>query len=621
MERLLHPRLRSAFVFAATALAAYLVAGCTTGSGDFYAATEASEPGRTGLENQGQRNCMVEALAQQETSDCPGVATGAPHPARGILVLDDFYIQPGGPASPSSLSEGALVEGYRCWSNQPTSCSGPTNNLISGMNTARASRGLLPDIILPGAGRFMAAYGWFNNTNGDESVRVDDTGRTPSGAVTAGPANEFVRKPDGNLVSYVEPGSRPSWDNLMRPGDIEPDITYVMQDFATMRTAYLYEQKSAGTYAGQPAAATIWFDGSLLRTLTVTTVTDPLFTPAPNGRPYTTTASSLVDIDVYGALAPGPVSALFASVAGPAMDRYASPSWGLCPNACVPGPVPLGGTPASGPGGLAQGLVWAPNLPETRLGSGNSAEGRLQDFQEGYRGWVDVIPAMRATYAGWFIPVAWTPTLPVPLSRSGAGEPEPTLPPGTFFAPEAWVGVWNDRSQDGRIGLVDASDPYEGGSRPNPDNYYDSRGEFFGVEPKLPEGRAYVTLTFTPDTDWGPGGVYHYYSSMPNDPFAESPSDCMVNGAVFCFGVTSGSTKSFELVLTGVSPSGGGGWFVSTMPNPKGHYSPLTSVVFPAGSPGFTVCTDVLVTEWAEGGSLVRDAVRDCDHYAPWLPA
>ena len=90
---------------------------------------------------------------------------------------------------------------------------------------------------------------------------------------------------------------------------------------------------------------------------------------------------------------------------------------------------------------------------------------------------------------------------------------------------------------------------------------------------------------------------------------------------MFCFGVTSGSTKSFELVLTGVSPSGGGGWFVSTMPNPKGHYSPLTSVVFPAGSPGFTVCTDVLVTEWAEGGSLVRDAVRDCDHYAPWLPA
>ena len=175
--------------------------------------------------------------------------------------------------------------------------------------------------------RDSAAYGWWNNVDNDAYIHVDDTGLGKNNAVTTGPNNEWVLKPAATVVSYIEPGTHPSYDGMARPSTLEPDIHYAPLATTQASTPVVYQQKDGDGDASNTAAI-LWLDGSVLRTITVTTVAEAHFAPSPDGTlPFTRTAQSRVDVDRYLGLAPGPISEAYGALAGPMMDEVASPSY------------------------------------------------------------------------------------------------------------------------------------------------------------------------------------------------------------------------------------------------------------------------------------------------------
>ncbi|HVL47795.1 MAG TPA: hypothetical protein VM889_04490 [Candidatus Thermoplasmatota archaeon] len=622
------PRRRFALVFAATALAAYVLAGCT-GESEFYARADADEANRLALDHEGQSNCVAEALRAAPTDACPLEPTGEAHPSAGILVLDDFYVQhfaANGVDSTLYYAENPNAAVACAADPRILICAGPLQSWFAGANTARSSNGELPDIILPGAGRFVAAFGWWNNADLDDFIHVDDTATDEEYYVRPGPNNEFVPKDGSRLVSYVEPGTHPSYDGMMRPGPDEPDIRYVLSNALLASSPVLYTQTD-GEDDISLTTAVIWVDGSLLRTYRVTTVSDAILAPSSDGRfPFSPSTRSRIDIDVYGAIAPGPVAALYETNAGPVMNEYASPSWGLCPNACIPGPVAAGGTPLDTVLGPTQGALFARHIPETEPGSLNTAEGRLADFQARHRAWIDLLPMTRLHAGYGFVPLAWTPSMQMPLGADPDGRP--TIPPNGYFAPEAWLGLWRDFTLDGFVGPVaNRTDPYEGGSRPHPFDYYRSNGEFLPLVPPLHE--EYLNVTLTPHDTWGPVGVYYLPSGeWPGDATAQSPEDCGyppdyggIIRLVICPTVSADSAKPIHIRLgrsARESASAGAGWILPAMNNPDGHLSLFYPLWFPTGSPGFTMCSEPLVLEYEHTGETHAETVQDCDVIAPW---
>jgi len=532
---------------------------------------EATETGRVGLDAAGQKNCVAEAMHGDPLAACPLEATGQAYPALGRRVLDDVYVAIG-PQHPNKVFAWVDESRAAVESGSAPPYTRPLNLLLSGGNWRQDSEGEMPDVITPGGGMFSAMYGWWSDLDGDGVAEVVPGVNDPPTE-----ENEWVSKPDAVVVSYIEPGSHPMVTNRATPGPDDPDITYL--------SVYYYSM-------GYPV---IFADGSLLRPITVTTVADALLSPDDEGRPYTAGVLSRADIDRYVSMAPAPVGALYQTVAGDVADDYASPSLGLCPARCEPGPMPLGSTPL---GGTLEPLLesaWARYPREWAAGSGSTSAGRHAAHLENYAPWIDLLP--RTSNPLWLASL-----FPGPLVGRNVGEDQAAAPGS--FALEAWIGLWKDHSADGFVGRPVADDPYEGGSRPLPDDYLASKGEFIGVfgresgDPNAPDAFT-LTATLTPDTDWGPGGVFVWASELPL-------------GAVLllnCRNFTEGcAVREGPIRMSLV--------FDSTT---AGRYASWGSVFMPAGSPGFTVCTDTVWIRHAIGGEVVVEPVRDCDRIARYV--
>ncbi|HVL48963.1 MAG TPA: hypothetical protein VM889_10435, partial [Candidatus Thermoplasmatota archaeon] len=273
---------------------------------------EETETDRLALEAAGQANCVSEVVrAEDPLARCPAEATGWIHPAEGLRVLDDTYVVTG-PTHPYKFTGWASTTAKNVEEGRRADYLSIVQMLLDGGNWRQDSEGEMPDIITPGVGNFVALYGWWADLDGDGVAEIKPIYANP------GPDNEWVAKGGATVVSYVEPGSRPELTNRAQPGKSDPDIVYVSQ--GVYRQDYVI----------------LFLDGSLLRRTTVTTVADALLSADGEGRPYTADAYSRVDIDVYAALAPGPLEALYGAVAGEISDHYGAPSLGICPARCQP---------------------------------------------------------------------------------------------------------------------------------------------------------------------------------------------------------------------------------------------------------------------------------------------
>ncbi|HVL49449.1 MAG TPA: hypothetical protein VM889_12895 [Candidatus Thermoplasmatota archaeon] len=541
--------------------AALLLVGClTVETGTRYPAHfEMDEAGAAELARLGQRTCLVEAVTAP-TAACPEEATGADHPATGVLVLESV----------------AKTVGLARWPDADVESGDVVVN--DGAGTARmswqhASNGLVAPLIAPGFSDFYALLGHYRDDESDREIRFN--GSTPE--------NEWVGREGAVIVAYVDPGPRPAYSDRVRPTENAPDFRYV--------------DEGGGLYRGQDLVVVL--DGSLLQTLRVVTVSDARLAPdRPEGPPFVPGPGSRVDIDDYAAHAPGPIAAAYAPL-GPAVASVASPSLGTCPNACQVHPVPLTGTPVAEPAASAQGQLFAPYLPEWREGSGNTAAGRYDAYAQGYTPWIDLLllTGYRYDFNG-------------PLLGGARGD-DPTMAPG-YLGFEVWTGFWKDQNGDGHVGAAPQPDPYEGGARPMPDDYIHHRNEFVHADPVGLEFDTF-NVTFIPDTEWGATGVFvvWYVSGVWFVPYAFPNPECAhmpLPGDVCVANWYSGSSP---IVIEALRPT----WTSDTTP---GHYKMAVYLFLPAGSPGFTACTDALELRRFIGDSEVADVVRDCDRVAPF---
>ncbi|HVL47048.1 MAG TPA: hypothetical protein VM889_00655 [Candidatus Thermoplasmatota archaeon] len=523
---------------------------------DVLVAFEAGEPGRAALDAAGQRNCIREASLATPDPSCPVEKTPIAYPSSGVLVLDDFVTGLG--VKDPERTRAAIERG------DPTF----HNKAVGGMNTARASRGQLPDMILPGHQTFEAWFGWWNDLNGDGNIQLRQSNFEWS------PGNEWAPKNNAIVASWIDPGSHPTMTNQARPDALTPDLRYF-----DAHTRYILPD------------SVVFLDGSLLQTYSVVTVADALLAPDGEGNPFTTRPASRVDLDRYAAVVPGPVELLYAQTLGPLVNAVGSPGYSTCPNACRPHPLPTSGLPEGETLAETQGRVWAPHPREWEPESGNTAAGRLEMYRERYAGWIDLL-ALTAYPSYSAFPRAG------PLvgeTRDGVH----VFGPG-YLTFEARVGIWKDLTEDGVVGLAAGPDPYQGGTRPMPDEYDNPAGEFVGVEGRQGEDAQYemifIRVTLTPDEAWGPSGIWGMRQGQPTCSPHQVP--CLP---------TTGSTP-FTLGL---------GRDSSTL----GLYWTTVSILMPEGSVAFEACTEtVLVRHDANGGERVIDEVRDCDRFAAWDP-
>jgi len=446
---------------------------------------EIDEADPLALEAAGQRTCIAAAQARAPDLGCPSEPTERAYPPSGIRVLDAAYVTAAGPSNPKDgpqngdLPGGLNHMGY---------------DVLRGTNTQRASQGILPAIITPGPGQFIAFLGRWDNVDGDENVDALGIWAAPPH-----PENEWEIVRFATLYGYVEPGSHPAYQAYARPESTTPDLVFRYVDQTSATGGGLY-QTDRGRYI-------LFLDGSLFSTLEVTVVSDPVLAPSLDGRAWTGRPDSRVDVDRYHAVAPGPIASLYGELAKP-VTAIGSPSYGTCPNACRLEPVRAGGLPIESDLGRVQGFVWAPYEREWREGGDASAAGRHDEYLERYAGWLDLLPryGYAAALAGSYDALAAPPGF--------AGAASQSFPPG-YFSFDVWVGVWHDASGEGAVGTARAGDLYEGGNRPLPDDYYNPRGEFIGVGPRNLSPSGTFQATLVPRTDWGPLGVYTTVGGAP----------------------------------------------------------------------------------------------------------
>ncbi|HVL48542.1 MAG TPA: hypothetical protein VM889_08305 [Candidatus Thermoplasmatota archaeon] len=521
---------------------------------DVPVAFEATEANRAALDDAGQANCVAEALAGAPTAACPRVATGQAVPAEGFLILDAVY---------GAEGFGAPVASAEATARDPEA---DTFALVydsyHGANLRRTSGDNLPDLIAPGVGQFTAWHGLWDDANGDGAIQV----RWNNDWLAA---NEWAPRPDAHIVTYLEPGSHPEAEARVRPSAGSPDFHY------------------RGSFFGHHTRDILFTDGTLLAKRVATTVSDAVLAPSPGGAfPFTPGPQSLVDIDVYAVLAPSPLEALYGATLAGTVAEAGSPSLAWCPAGCRVGPAPLGDNPAAAVVGPVAALAWASSEAEWAEGSGNTAAGRLAAFEARHEPWIDLRPL------SGFVPNIVSPQTGPMLGRNARGEA--AAAPG-LFAFEVWTGLWKDIGQDGVVGharrdAAGAADPYEGGTRPYPDRYEDSEGEFLGAYAVGPTGARLdaFEVTLVPDTAWpDPGVVLVWYYGFPGQ---------RVTGAT-------------PVVLQAVYEPGGAD-------QTRGHYTFQAFVLLPRGSPGFTICTAAVAIEHVRDGALTRETVRDCDRIA-----
>jgi len=534
---------------------------------------EVREPNRLDLDAAGQRNCVASAR-EGGTPACPPTATNAKLPVAGVLMLDATYFAPG-PTEPKSAVE-SFVE-------QPTTQSGmliaePTR----GTNPHRATGGLAPDVVWPGIGHFRAWYGRWNDTDGDGRVRV-------SGAAQSNPPpdNEWVGVADAPLVAFIEPGSRPAVTSTSRPAPYEPDIVFAY-DF--MSASYA---PAADGFAQFDASPVIFPDGSLLRSLRSVVVSNPVFAPSEDGAlPMKPHPASFVDIDVYPAAAPAPVALLYGSTLAPLVDAFGSPSLGLCPAACRPGPEAAAGTPLEPLAGPAAASLYAAYEIEHAPGSGASRAGRHAEHLDAWAPWLD-LRILQAAGSGPFAALAG------PLSGRTA-DGRMTALPGTHLVIEAWTGAWRDLDGNGRVGR--AGDPYASGARPFGDDYLASGGEFVPFRPVSSPSSTETLRSFpvriAPDGDWEGGVLLLDELGMPIcGGVGSMPGANCANGVL----ATGGTVITIPL---------------SHRPTEEGRHVARYTLFLPAGSPGLEACAGPVHVRYGAGISAFAEDVSDCDRLA-----
>jgi len=551
------------------------IAGCVTLPSSYTASVshEADEPNRPARDAAGQYNCVAEARGGAGTPACPSVETGEQNPKRGIRVLDNFY----GTVLPSNPQEDAANPVAYVLSGDAGPTSIASDPIV--FNFHRGTNGLLPDFIAPGAGHFLTVLGFWNDLNGDGNARYLTT---PDGQLA--PANEWVGIEKKAIYSYVTPGSHPPLLTIVRPGESEPDVRY------DAGANGLY-----GNKGGWSAVHVIVFtDGSLLQDYTVITVSDALLAPREDGRfPFTAGPESLVDIDVYAAQAPGSVAMLYGSTLATAVNEIGSPTIGYCPNYCYVDPPRAGDGPAAPVVASAVQAVWATYPREWEEQSGSSSAGRLGDHQADYAGWMDLIG--RSKYMTAAAIAAHDGAL---VGRASDGAQ--TAAPG-YFGLEAWVGAWKDINHDGHVGRASSPDPYEKGTRPLPDDYWNPSGEFFG---QVKTTNFKVTLT-PDDGEWGVATIFETLFLVPL-PTAHGPRcDVVNNWPDNC--LTLEQRGPIEVSLSHSETEGRAGFFVLNSP-----------IFFPFGSPGFTACSSVVEVPFVRAGEPVVDPVWDCDRFPAW---
>jgi len=536
----------------------------------------------------GQRTCLVEAMNDAPSPACPfETFAGAFGPHEGYLVLDVFngYYGPARAPDPAALERGdaaAFVFGAQPGSH---------------MNLHRASGGLFAEALLPGPAWWRAWYGPWEDRDGDDMI--DFRPRFQGSAVVGmEPDNEWIplQGSTETMYAWVEPGAHQPAYATHAPGPDQPDFDF--------------KPSANSLWSSTSGPTTTFYDGSVLTTYTMVTVTNPTLAPSCDERgcrPYTPSTRSRADIDVYASLAPGPVSALYEAFATGTVHTLPAPGFALCPRGCAGPPVPVDGA-ARPYAGLVEGAVYAPYAQETSIDPGDArqashASGDAARFREGFRAWIDLVPTVGVGDRQFLMP-------------GRADDGRPTMMPGKL----SWsviVGVWFDANEDGFIGAVERADPYKSGTNPWPDDYGNALGEFLPhtvVNPLGPisaDPKEIFWVTLTPDDTWGPAGVFIGTGAgnpMPvttstNPPGAEArpPSEWHVTGT---------EKARFPLRLSTTAP----GVYLSTL-----------HVWMPQGSPGFTLCTPTpadtggaLILEMQQDGVDVDERVWDCDHLPRW---
>ncbi|HVL48589.1 MAG TPA: hypothetical protein VM889_08540 [Candidatus Thermoplasmatota archaeon] len=529
-------------------------------------AYEIGEPDALVHEGRGQHTCLAAAssLALNDAR-CPLVPTGGTAPANGVVVLDSVYRSSAGLSNQRetiSDPEGRLREQQDEGTTSvradplPIEVRVPTGLAVGGdTNTRRDSGGDLPDLILPGLGKFEAWYGWWNDLDGDGLLEYRD--ERQGQAVVARPDNEWSIKKGATILAWVEPGAHPGYAAHDRPGSASPDFYYSV---------------SGITYNSVGNGQHIFLGGSLLGALTVLTVNDATLAPSEFG-PYTPGPESRVDLDRYVAVLPGPLDALYRGTVGPDVDAMGSPSSGslVANGGRVTNPPDATGTALDGPLAFAAGAAYGRYEHETDSDAGSTASGRHADFVAGYRGWIDLLPRYGYASTG---AAANTHVFPGEMPGRDA-DGRLAAPPG-FVSFEVRTGLWRDLDADGWIGTASA-DPYEGGLRPNPDDYVETRGEFFPlfVTSHPPRSQPVFAITLTPDGPWD---------------------------AVIANGVRIGGSETITLLARGVDR------------NPGVYRS--DSIFMPRGTMNvaFTACTETLGLRYEDPATGPSEAVlRDCD--------
>ena len=439
---------------------------------------------------------------------------------------------------------------------------------------SRETGGDIPDMILPGVQSFIAWYGVWEDRNGNGHIDLDVVVKTTSGSFDHyGPTNEFV-KVGGDLYAFIDPGSHPTSQVESRPGVSDPDFKY----------------NSAGDSRSQLWSTNgnvAFIDGSLLEPYTMESVSDPILVPDDNtNRPYTAKPTSRIDIDHYISPLPGFATTLYQATAATTVREVSSPSAGSCPNNCVFPPFPV-----APPGDVLED-VYAPYEYELGEGPNAWASGRLADFVADYRAWVDALPGI--THPNFGVnPLKKNYPMPAVGESGGMG-----MPPGWFHL-EGRSGVWKDRNGDGWVGIVDNTNPYQGGNQPQPNNYGDSRGEYIA---KQARGNAQnpMRILLIPETDWGEG--VHVFSSSGLPQNNCSPAPC----ANYDLGLRTGS----DPISLGISTSS------------EGYFGGNALVFFPRGNVmgGFWACIENAGLSYQSAGADVTEFVSDCDYIERYAP-
>lgn len=523
-----------------------------------------------------QRTCVDEALSGVILNCFVDVtAPNVVYPPHGIRILDSFILSP---APSPSYGDSSHPSAVRYDPSNPDPSHVVTQNIailghLAYTSSYHRDTGGNAPWLLPGQHDVAAWYGnWLDD--GDGEIEIEGLYDANGNGAGNAPGNEFHARSE-QVLAWIEPGSHPTSTDPRRPMTHEYDIEY---------------NRKANQLHGAHANV-LFLDGSLLEPYVIETLAAGIAKPdEANGRPFTIAPGSLLDVDRYMALAPGPVTTLYQAAASPFVNAISTPGANMCPRNCVVPPLPI--APPLG----AMDVVFSPYEHELGNGPRAAQPGRGQDYIDDWHAWMDVLPGMTHPTGGVG---ALRKTYPLPGLAYDGGI---AMPPG-FFHPEVRVGAWKDFTRDGHVGRVLAQDAYEGGNRPSPDDYYDHHGEWVPIS-----GKAVGPLGFllTPETDWGPAGVFRFgHQGLPQT----NGSPCLATAppTTLCVSDLTRNPnwiRGSDPIL--IPPSGSG----------AGHMFMTDYLFFPQGTSmgGFEVCFGPRdVTFERPDGSTVTERVSDCD--------